>query len=183
MTQDAYNFWSIILQAFSALISFAVAIIVYHYTRATKRLRKATDDQVNLLREQGRAASTPFIIPSFNSWSLGGTQFTKAPISAVKGFLNVSLTIATPSPAIDIHAIFKEDDQYYYSVTILDAIPPNNPTVTERVELRVPLPPTALKAAIERDFGRCQRPCSLRFFALAMTICLSCSETPRPNHF
>jgi hypothetical protein len=154
MEQHAYNLWSIILQACSVLVSAVVGYIVLHYTREAKRLREATDDQVKLLREQSRAASTPFIIPGFDRWSPGGTQFTAAPIRAVRGSLSLSLTNATLSPAIDVHAIFRKDNaQYYYSVTIRDVIPPSNPLMIERFEMLGPLSPTDLKGAIKRDFG------------------------------
>lgn len=182
--QHAYNLWSIFLQARSVLVSGVVGFIVLCYTRETKRLREAADDQVKLLREQRRAASTPFIIPGFERWSPGGTEFTAAPIRAVRGSLSLSLTNATLSPAIDVHAIFRKDNaQYYYSVTIRDSIPPSTPLMTERFEMLGPLSPTALKGAIERDFGTVQRHCSLRFFVLKRIICLLYSETQRPNHF
>ncbi len=71
VSQEVYNVWSIVVQVVGAIISVGVGLVVLWYTVETKRLRLATDQQVKLLRSQGKAGATPFIILrslAFGTW-------------------------------------------------------------------------------------------------------------------
>ena len=154
MSQEVYNLWSIVIQAVGAIISVGVGLVVLWYTVETKRLRLATDQQVKLLRIQGKAAATPFIIPGFRNWHMGGTAFLNAqsPVRFVKPTIQMSLLNATLAPAIDVHAVVRKDGHLYWPVTIRDAIA-SGERVDFAGELFGPLSIDTLKRTIAQEVG------------------------------
>src|SRR5258708_25393382 len=98
MSQEAYNLWSLILGGVGSIISLAVGIVVFWYTRETQRLRRQSELQTSVLRdqlsvsqrqadlfaEQILSATRPFVMCEIESFAPGGSEFrADHPISAI----------------------------------------------------------------------------------------------------
>jgi hypothetical protein len=123
MAQDQYNLLSLILGGIGAVISLAVGIVVFWYTRETQRLRMQSEQQTSVLRdqlgvsqrqadlfaEQVRSVVQPFVMCEIASLDVGGGNFQPGhPMRAVRSVYRGILWNPTDRVAHNLRVLIRD---------------------------------------------------------------------------
>jgi hypothetical protein len=145
MTSETYNFWNIIIQTFSALVSMAVGGAVLWYTLETHKLRVSTEDQVDLLRAQSARAAMPFAQPTFKEFAV--VRMGDAPESGL------SLRIENPvaASAFYVGVILMTEGQWHVALETIPLIS-GGETLTHLTRFRATSNPAELRSLLASDY-------------------------------
>jgi hypothetical protein len=129
MSQESYNLWSVIIGIAGALISVAVGIVIYWYTRVTDGLRQQSEHQTELIREQLQvsrrqaelfaeqvlSAIRPFVTCEITSFVRGGNEFPPGhPMRFVNAVYYGNLWNPSDRVAHDLRVLVHEHSTGYY---------------------------------------------------------------------
>jgi hypothetical protein len=129
VSQETYNLWSLIIGGVGSVISLAVGIVVFCYTRETQRLRKQSEQQTSVLRnqlcvsqrqadlfaEQVLSGVRPFVMCEIRSFEPGGSNFPPShPIAAVKAKYRGNLWNPTDRVAHDLRVLVHDRSVGYF---------------------------------------------------------------------
>jgi hypothetical protein len=105
--------WSLVIQAVNAAVAAAVGLVVWSYTRETKRLRESSEEQtrlsqrqVHLFAAQMEASIRPFVLCEVTEYAAGGSAFLEGRlISHVKTICRGTLWNPTDRVAHDLRVL------------------------------------------------------------------------------